>query len=34
MSPEEREGLAKLLNVGRKIVYRHLANNDPLLVNR
>jgi DNA-directed RNA polymerase I subunit RPA1 len=34
MSPEQREGLAKLLNTGRKIVYRHLANGDPLLVNR
>lgn len=34
MSAEQRDGLAKLLNVGRKIVYRHLCNNDPLLVNR
>ena len=34
MSEEQRDGLAKLLNVGRKVVYRHLLNNDPLLVNR
>jgi DNA-directed RNA polymerase I subunit RPA1 len=34
MSEEQRDGLAKLLNVGRKVVYRHLQNNDPLLVNR
>jgi len=34
MPLEQREGVAKLLTVGRKIVYRHLANNDPLLVNR
>ena len=30
----QREGLAKLLTVGRKVVYRHLQNGDPLLVNR
>ena len=34
LSEEQRDGLAKLLNVGRKTVYRHLSNNDPLLVNR
>jgi len=34
MDKEQREGLAKLLTVGRKVVYRHLANGDPLLVNR
>lgn len=33
-SAEQRDGLAKMLNVGRKIVYRHLINGDPLLVNR
>lgn len=31
---EQRIGLAKLLNVGQQIVYRHLRNGDPLLVNR
>jgi DNA-directed RNA polymerase I subunit RPA1 len=34
MTPEQRDGQAKLLTVGRKIVYRHLKNGDPLLVNR
>ena len=34
MSAEQREGLAKMLNVGRKVVYRHLSSGDPLLVNR
>ena len=33
-TPEQREGLARMLGVGRKIVYRHLRNGDPLLVNR
>ena len=34
LESEQREGLAKLLNVGQKVVYRHLRNGDPLLVNR
>ena len=34
LDAEARDGLAKLLTVGRKVVYRHLANGDPLLVNR
>lgn len=34
MSYEEREGVANQLLVGRKIVHRHLANGDVLLVNR
>ena len=34
LDEEARDGLAKLLTVGRKVVYRHLANGDPLLVNR
>jgi hypothetical protein len=31
---QQRKGLANLLNVGRKIVYRHLTTGDVLLVNR
>jgi DNA-directed RNA polymerase I subunit RPA1 len=31
---QQRRGLAQLLNVGKKIVYRHLTTGDPLLVNR
>jgi len=27
-------GIARLLGNGRKVVYRHLRNGDPLLVNR
>jgi DNA-directed RNA polymerase I subunit RPA1 len=34
LTQNEREGLAKLLTVGQKVVYRHLQNGDPLLVNR
>lgn len=34
LTSQQREGIAKLLTVGRKVVYRHLRNNDPLLVNR
>ena len=31
---EQRRGLASLITVGRKVVYRHLQNGDVLLVNR
>lgn len=31
---DQRRGLAQLLTVGRKIVYRHLTTGDVLLVNR
>ena len=31
---DQRRGLASLLTVGRKTVYRHLLNGDVLLVNR
>mmetsp|Transcript_5010 Transcript_5010/g.7500 ORF Transcript_5010/g.7500 Transcript_5010/m.7500 type:complete len:442 (+) Transcript_5010:1537-2862(+) len=34
LNDEQREGIANLLNVGRKVVYRHLLTGDPLLVNR
>lgn len=34
MSAEEREGVARQLKVGRKIVHRHLHTGDVLLVNR
>ena len=34
MSDEDREGIAEQLLLGRKIVHRHLANGDVLLVNR
>ena len=34
LTPEQREGLARMLGAGKKIVYRHLRNGDPLLVNR
>lgn len=29
-----RKGIANLLEMGSKTVYRHLSNGDPLLVNR
>lgn len=34
MSKEERDGIANQIQVGRKIVHRHLANGDMLIVNR
>jgi DNA-directed RNA polymerase I subunit RPA1 len=34
MSEEQREGIARKLSVGNQVVYRHLSNGDPLLVNR
>ena len=34
MSLEEREGVANQLQVGRKVVHRHLMTGDVLLVNR
>ena len=34
MSDEQRDGVANKLKTGRQVVYRHLSNGDPLLVNR
>ena len=34
LTPDQRDGLARLLTIGQKVVYRHLRNGDPLLVNR
>jgi DNA-directed RNA polymerase I subunit RPA1 len=34
MTADEREGIANQLQVGRKIVHRHLSTGDVLLVNR
>lgn len=34
MSEEQREGVANKLKIGNQVVYRHLMNGDPLLVNR
>lgn len=34
LDANQREGQAKLLLSGRKIVYRHLSHDDPLFVNR
>jgi hypothetical protein len=34
LTQDQRMGIARLLGNGTKIVYRHLRNGDPLLVNR
>jgi DNA-directed RNA polymerase beta' subunit len=34
MTDEQREAVANKLKIGNQVVYRHLMNGDPLLVNR
>jgi DNA-directed RNA polymerase I subunit RPA1 len=34
MTDEQREAVANKLKIGNQVVYRHLLNGDPLLVNR